>query len=274
VQVIPFLGRHLAHYNDPSGTDATYFMHDTKLGSTAQVTDYSGAMAQDLLYYPWGGEWSMSGTYQEMRFARLQHRDETETGLNHRHFRMFSSTEGRWMSTDPATGCVRDPQVLDGYAYVRNSPANYTDPQGDLFSPCLQCYDAFTQCEANAEADYRTGIGEVHSFFESCSQGCEAACSIFIFFPFGYAPIEDFPVRECQEECNSLCLGVAFSAVAVCDLYRGLEDTGCLEQYKVCQVLHHCGGAQTGTSAASLPVLAQFPYTSSTRYASLGLYVQ
>jgi RHS repeat-associated protein len=130
VQVIPFLGRHLAHYSDPSGTDAAYFMHDTKLGSTSQVTDYSGAMAQDLLYYPWGGEWSMVGTYQEMRFARLGHRDETETGLHHRHFRMFSSTEGRWMSRDPLSGRAADPQSLNLYAYVHNAPCGLVDPTG------------------------------------------------------------------------------------------------------------------------------------------------
>src|SRR5438270_13986427 len=44
VRVIPFAGRHLAHYNDPSGADATYFMHPTKLGSTSQATDYTGAV--------------------------------------------------------------------------------------------------------------------------------------------------------------------------------------------------------------------------------------
>src|SRR5256885_752673 len=70
VQVIPFMGRHLAHYNDPSGSDATYFMHTTNLGSTSQSTDYSGAVAQDQLYYPWGQEWTTVGTSQEKRFAQ------------------------------------------------------------------------------------------------------------------------------------------------------------------------------------------------------------
>lgn len=129
-RVIPFAGRHLAHYNDPSGTDAAYFMHSTRIGSTSQVTDYSGSLAQDQLFYPWGQEWKMAGTAQEMRFASLGHRDMTETGLDPTQFRIFSSTQGRWLGKDPLPGKVCSPQSMNLYAYVRNSPPNDVDPRG------------------------------------------------------------------------------------------------------------------------------------------------
>ncbi len=131
-----FQGRHLVHYQN----SATYFVHPNTVGSTGQVTDYSGAMAQDELHYPWGQEWAMVGTLQEERFARLRHRD-SEANLDPTHFRMFSSDQGRWLSPDPACGSVTNPQTLDRYAYVGNSPTSRTDPRGDQY--CDPFYDPY-----------------------------------------------------------------------------------------------------------------------------------
>src|SRR5487761_1530181 len=114
VRVIPFAGRHLAHYQ--GSPNAAYFVHTDKLGSTTQATDYTGAVAQDEIYYPWGQEWNMAGTYQEERFARLGHRDTTETGLDPTKFRIYASSEGRWFSTDPVGGRAGSPQSLNRYA--------------------------------------------------------------------------------------------------------------------------------------------------------------
>ena len=101
VRVVPFAGRHLAHYNKPGGTDATYFMHPSRIGSTAQVTDYTGAVAQDQLYYPWGQEWNAIGGTQEKRFASLNHRDTTETSLDPTLLRIYSPSQGRWEVVPP-----------------------------------------------------------------------------------------------------------------------------------------------------------------------------
>jgi RHS repeat-associated protein len=178
VRVIPFAGRHLAHYNDPSGTEATYFLHLTKLGSTSQATDYSGAVVQDQLYYPWGQAWQMVGTSQEKRFAQLGHRDTSETSLDPTRFRMFSSTQGRWLSKDPKSGQICSPQTLNRYAYVRNSPSNLIDPLGTnggdrggrLFfgpgNPGNGCDPSDASCEGGAGGGmfgggYFTGYGGV-----------------------------------------------------------------------------------------------------------------
>ncbi len=134
LRVVPFAGRHLAHYQ--GSPEKTYFMHASRLGSTSQATDYSGAMAQDQLYYPWGGEWNMVGSVQEKRFARLGHRDVTETGLDPTLFRMYSPNQGRWLSSDPRPGRLQDPQSLNRYAYARGDPFNIVDPSGDEFSSC------------------------------------------------------------------------------------------------------------------------------------------
>ncbi len=131
---VPFGGRHVAHYQN----SVSYFPHANWLGSTAQVGDYAGAIAQDQLFYPWGQAWTMAGTTQETRFASLRHRD-SETALDPTYFRMFSSTQGRWFSPDPVPGSVSDPQTFDLYAYVGNNPTNRTDPKGNYWDGGYGC---------------------------------------------------------------------------------------------------------------------------------------
>ena len=42
---------------------------------------------------------------------------------------------GRWLTPDPLSGDVTNPQSLNRYAYVMNNPTTFTDPQG------LECSD-------------------------------------------------------------------------------------------------------------------------------------
>ncbi len=140
-------GRHVAIYQN----NATNFTHANRLGSTSSVTDYSGTVVQDQLFYPWGQDWLMVGTSQEKRFAKLQHRD-SETSLDPTPHRMYSPGEGRWLSPDPAgkrAAKPANPQSWNRYAYVLNNACNGTDPLG-LFAPgpCLDpnapgCGDPF-----------------------------------------------------------------------------------------------------------------------------------
>ncbi len=87
---VNFAGRHVATYQ----SNATYFTHVNSLGSTTAVTDYTGAVVEDKLFYPWGQDWAMAGTLYEERFAKLQRRD-SETSLDRTPNRTFSSTQGR-----------------------------------------------------------------------------------------------------------------------------------------------------------------------------------
>ena len=122
---VNFMGRHIAIYQN----NATYFPHVNSLGSTTAVTDYTGAVVEDKLFYPWGQDWAMVGTLYEQRFAKLQHRD-SETSLDPTPNRMFSSTQGRWLSPDPLFGSVANPQSLNRYAYVLNNACSATDASG------------------------------------------------------------------------------------------------------------------------------------------------
>jgi RHS repeat-associated protein len=55
---------------------------------------------------------------------------DQEDGNYYYGARYYASYMGRMMTPDPLGGSVGDPQTLNKYAYVRNSPLNLTDPTG------------------------------------------------------------------------------------------------------------------------------------------------
>jgi RHS repeat-associated protein len=117
----------------------TYFMHWNALGSTSMVTDQTGAVVQDILYYPFGAKWTQTGSKQnkDLHFAGTW--QEPEGGLNDTLFRKYNTTLGRWMSPDPLGGDISNPQSLNRYAYAGNNPTTLTDPLG-LCTPGQDCH--------------------------------------------------------------------------------------------------------------------------------------
>jgi len=55
---------------------------------------------------------------------------DTETGLDYFGARYYGSSMGRFLSPDPIAGTLANPQSLNKYAYVLNSPLIATDPTG------------------------------------------------------------------------------------------------------------------------------------------------
>jgi RHS repeat-associated protein len=70
-------------------------------------------------------------------FLTSKERD-IETGLDYFEARYYSNTQGRFTSVDPENdgANARDPQSWNGYAYARNSPLVYSDPDGRTYTVC------------------------------------------------------------------------------------------------------------------------------------------
>jgi RHS repeat-associated protein len=108
-----------------------YFAHTNLLGTVRVKSDESGAVARTCDYGPYGDNESCSpaDTYgSEVRYAGYE-RDQ-ETGLDHMWFRYYNPRLGRFMSADPLSGSIGDPQSLNKVAYVTGNPTNATDPLG------------------------------------------------------------------------------------------------------------------------------------------------
>ncbi len=63
---------------------------------------------------------------------------DTETGLDYFGARYYSGAQGRFTSPDPenASADPADPQSWNGYAYARNNPLKYVDPDGLAYRIC------------------------------------------------------------------------------------------------------------------------------------------
>jgi RHS repeat-associated protein len=118
----------------------TYFNHINHLSSTTAMTNHAGTPVEDVLFYPWGDVWQLSGS-GSYNFAELPYYDTT-TNTSLTPFRLQSPNLGRWMSPDPLGGDITNPQSLNRYAYVMNNPTTFIDPLG-LLLPVLPCDDVF-----------------------------------------------------------------------------------------------------------------------------------
>jgi len=141
---IPWGSRFLAVYD---GSE-THLDHANNVASTTMRTDYSGAAARDILFYPWGGVWEAWGN-DGYNFAGLPWRDVT-TNTDLTTFRNFSPGLGRWLSPDPLAGDITNPQSLNRYPYVVNNPTSFTDPLGLLLTAQYACYNPMGICAGNS----------------------------------------------------------------------------------------------------------------------------
>ncbi len=118
----------------------TLFNHADWLGTIRVKTDPSGAQASEsFASRPFGDCLTWIGNtpcHGDVAASASQFTDQdrdTESGLDHFLFRQYSSTQGRWMTPDPAgMGAVdpSNPQTWNRYAYVGNNPINAVDPLG------------------------------------------------------------------------------------------------------------------------------------------------
>jgi RHS repeat-associated protein len=158
-------GQLTAEYSTaPNPDSGTQYLSQDHLGSTRLAMSVSLVNSQPTLgninrsdYLPFGQEipstWNGRSNYQPdpsetVKFTSKER--DSETGLDYFGARYFSAAQGRFTSpdefpggiVDPFTGQqveqpgplpyadITDPQTLNKYAYVRNNPLRYTDPDG------------------------------------------------------------------------------------------------------------------------------------------------
>jgi RHS repeat-associated protein len=119
--------RHLATYS--GGT--TNFLHTDWLGTKRAMSSVAGAQSTTCTGLPFGESSGCATSWNFNSFTDDYH--DSETNTEHTLFRQLSTTEGRWLSPDPAGMAAVDltnPQSLNMYAYVDNNPINSFDPLG------------------------------------------------------------------------------------------------------------------------------------------------
>jgi RHS repeat-associated protein len=123
-------GKLTAEYKD--GT--TYFFNSDHLGSTRFLTKPDQTLADSMDYLPYG-EQIAGGTDTTHKFTGKER--DAETGLDYFGARYYSNGMGRFITPDWAAKPVAipyavlgDPQSLNLYTYVRDTPTTGLDPTG------------------------------------------------------------------------------------------------------------------------------------------------
>jgi len=133
---------------EPTGVNSngTRYTTPDHLGSPRVVTNSSASVISRHDYMPFGEElgagvggrtigmgFSISSDGLRKKFTG--HERDIETGLDFAHARFYSSNQGRFTSVDPlmASALTANPQTLNRYSYVTNSPLTLIDPTG-MFS--------------------------------------------------------------------------------------------------------------------------------------------
>lgn len=116
------------------GTTRHY--HTDHLGTPRLITDASGAQVGRHDYLPYGEEVSNPAQNDEVMKYTVHQRDENNPGtdddLDYMLARYYSPHLGRFQSLDPHPGEADKLQTLNRYAYSRQNPIRYLDPDGRL----------------------------------------------------------------------------------------------------------------------------------------------
>lgn len=107
-----------------------YFTHSDHLTSTRLWSTIDRAKYMQFDYQPFGEALSRT-PINEFLFVGKEH--DLESATEHFLFRDYPSSLGRWAQVDPGGMAVLDvtnPQTLNLYSYVLNSPCVYVDPLG------------------------------------------------------------------------------------------------------------------------------------------------
>jgi RHS repeat-associated protein len=96
------------------------------------VTDQGGQVVARHDFLPFGEEWPAPVTQKLDKGFTGKERD-AETGLDYFGARYYRADLGRFTTIDPVTTIeenLADPQRWNRYAYARNNPLKYVDPDG------------------------------------------------------------------------------------------------------------------------------------------------
>jgi RHS repeat-associated protein len=213
------VGLHVATYVSGS----TYFDHSDWLGSVRARSTVSGSSAETCTSLAFGDAQTCTGTdWSPLHFTGQDW--DSESNLTHFLFRQLSTTQGRWISPDPAGMAAVDPsnpQTWDRYAYVANNPIGAVDQLGlwksDVFNaPRLYNYNLM---EWLGVLGYRTGGGVCDGPF----------CSDWVYTSFGTQTTGGGGTQPANKSTNcshGLGIGVQGGGTAAAGLKSGGVVTG------------------------------------------------
>jgi RHS repeat-associated protein len=142
---IYFAGQALAIQGQQDGTFKLLFKDrqgSTRRSYTVTVPSYSKVLNEKYEYDPWGqiiSSYQPTPPFTNYRYQGKERGNNLDNfgARNYDALGIGAGSSMRWISADPVTSNIYDPQSLNKYTYVRNDPVNMIDPDGRavIFSP-------------------------------------------------------------------------------------------------------------------------------------------
>jgi RHS repeat-associated protein len=128
----------------------TNYYHQDHL-SNRLVTSSTGAVVEQMGHFPFGDPW-YNATNDKLYFTTYER--DAESSNDYAKARFYRWLLGRFLSPDPLSGSIGDPQSLDRYTYVEDDPINLSDHSGQCprWGPFLKIA-SFGHCTAAATDD-------------------------------------------------------------------------------------------------------------------------
>lgn len=109
--------------------DEIKYFHPDALGSTALITDSSGAVVQKYDYEAFGNlDYAFGNDANKYLFTGQEY--DPETNLYYYGARYYNPFSGRFLTKDTARRDLANPQSLNLYVYCLNNPLRWVDPAG------------------------------------------------------------------------------------------------------------------------------------------------
>ncbi len=112
------------------------FYLNNHLGSVALTLDDSAQVKNAFTYQPFGGKQIAYGNTELSPYGFTGKEQDPETQLGYFHHRYLNTQAGQFITPDPVFAMndrFTDPQAWSPYAYARNNPITYIDPDGRVF---------------------------------------------------------------------------------------------------------------------------------------------
>nr|WP_220125047.1 RHS repeat-associated core domain-containing protein [Ureibacillus terrenus] len=111
----------------------TYYYHLNGHGDVVALTDSNGNVVAEYEYDAWGNILRQTGALaSENPYRYAGYRYDEVTGLYYLMSRYYDADMGRFLMRDTFHGFEDDPLSLNQYAYTKNNPVMYVDPDGNF----------------------------------------------------------------------------------------------------------------------------------------------
>lgn len=113
-----------------AATQTTTYFHNDGSGSPHLATDAGGQLLWHESYLPYGGKLNNQPASQGNSIGFHGKSFDNHTGLSYMTARYYDPVLGRFTGVDPEGFDPEDVHSFNRYAYAKNNPAKYVDPDG------------------------------------------------------------------------------------------------------------------------------------------------